>query len=192
MTVEMEIVETAIFTEYVLGQTLAKAKVLGELRDGRPKKTMLDEHRFSLKDAGITNHESEHAQRFVEYVERFDLESFQLLVREHKLNRTLSRSGIYKTIDQALRRLILRSSQCSPGVCSKSCANFDRIPAKRRSRASAADCDITSPLVPSRLGWPESSVGTASIFFSRFNAPASHHFRCHVSAEQLRIMMLCC
>jgi hypothetical protein len=46
----------------VLGQTLKKAKVAGELREGRPEKTLTISKRFSLKDAGISDRESSHAQ----------------------------------------------------------------------------------------------------------------------------------
>jgi N6-adenosine-specific RNA methylase IME4 len=103
--VEMEVIETAVFTEYALGQTLKRAKEVGEWREGRPqKKTITNNDSFSLKAAGITLNESSHAQRYVDYVERFDLDSLRDLVREQKLARTLSRSGLYKTIDQALRR----------------------------------------------------------------------------------------
>jgi N6-adenosine-specific RNA methylase IME4 len=105
LTVEMEVVETAVFTEFVLGQTLVHAKKAGELHDGRPKKTVVINDRFSLKDAGITKDESAHAQRYVEYVEKFDLDSLRELVIEKKNRLKLSRSGVYKDIDQALKRL---------------------------------------------------------------------------------------
>jgi N6-adenosine-specific RNA methylase IME4 len=106
VTVEMEVVETAIFTEFALGQTLKRAKEVGELDQGGrpPTKPVTNEDRFSLKDVDVTKNESSHAQRFVEFVNRFDLDSLRDLVREQKLARTLSRSGVYKTIDQALRR----------------------------------------------------------------------------------------
>jgi hypothetical protein len=104
VTVEMEVVETAIFTEYALGQALKRAKDNGEMFDkGRPK-NVSNEYIYSLKDADISRVESSHAQRFVDYVEHFELDSLRDLVREQKLARTLSRSGLYKTIDQALRR----------------------------------------------------------------------------------------
>jgi hypothetical protein len=93
-TVEMEIVETAIFTEFVLGQTICQAKQAGELREGRPRKTITNDNSFSLPQAGITLNESSHAQRYVEYVEKFDLDALRDLVREKKLNRTLSRSAV--------------------------------------------------------------------------------------------------
>ena len=102
--VEMDVVETAIGTEYELGKMLKRLKEAGELHDGRPRKTVTNDDRFSLTDADITKNESSHAQRFAEYVERFNEDSLIDLVREHKLARSLSRSGIYKTIDQALRR----------------------------------------------------------------------------------------
>ena len=101
----MEVVETAIFTEFALGQTLKRAKEVGEWREGRPQKTVTNSNNFSLDEADITRRDSMHAQRYVEYVEKFDLNSLRDLVREQKLARTLSRSGVYKTIDQALRRL---------------------------------------------------------------------------------------
>lgn len=106
VTVEMEVVETAVFTEFVLGQTLCEAEKTGEwIKGGRPsKKLIANNDKFSLKRAGITLNESAHAQRFVEYVQKFDIDSLRELVREKKLNRTLSRSAVYKTIDQALRR----------------------------------------------------------------------------------------
>ena len=63
----MEIVETAIFTEFVLGQTLDAAKRAGELRTGQPKRIITNkDNSFSLKDAGITLNESSHAQRYVQ------------------------------------------------------------------------------------------------------------------------------
>jgi N6-adenosine-specific RNA methylase IME4 len=105
--VEMDVVETAVWAEYELGIMLKRAKENGDLHEGGrpPQKPVCNEHRFTLKQAGIDNrHESEHAQRYVDYVERFDLDSLRDLVREQKLARTLSRSGVYKTIDQALRR----------------------------------------------------------------------------------------
>src|SRR6267378_588238 len=105
VTVEMEVVETAVFTEFVLGQTLTNAKKAGELRQGPRKSKVVINDFFSLKDAGITKDESAHAQRYVEYVEKFDLDSLRELVHERKVEQTLSRSSIYKTIDQALRRI---------------------------------------------------------------------------------------
>lgn len=106
ITVEMEVVETAIFTELLLGQTLDDIKKSGGFNEGGrpPKKPIAKDDRFSLKQAGISLSESAHAQRFVEYIKKFDLASLRDLVREHKLKRNLSRSGIYKTIDQAIRR----------------------------------------------------------------------------------------
>jgi N6-adenosine-specific RNA methylase IME4 len=103
VTVEMEVVETAVFTEFVLGQTLWQAKKAGELMHGGDRKSSLP--LVNLNAYGVTPRESAHAQRFVQYVEKFELDSLRDLVRERKLQQTLSRSSIYKTIDQALRRL---------------------------------------------------------------------------------------
>jgi hypothetical protein len=46
-----------------------------------------------LSDRGITKDESSHAQRYVDYVEKFALDSLRDLVREQKLARTLSTAG---------------------------------------------------------------------------------------------------
>jgi hypothetical protein len=101
----MEVVETAIFTEFMLGCALSRAKVIGKLREGRPsKKTIENDDSFSLKSAGLTLDESSHAQRLYEFATVFGVEWMREFVTKQKEAGVLSRSGVYRTIDQALRR----------------------------------------------------------------------------------------